>query len=202
MENLKYWVGLTVFIVLAIWSGLGAYETTLWFLEAGICLVGVIILIATFKRFKFTDITYFFILVELVVLLIGAHYSYSRVPLFDWIKETFEQTRNNYDKLGHFCQGFVPAFISRELIIRLDVVKKRKWIPLFVICISMAISLFYELIEWWTALVFKGSADDFLGTQGYEWDTQSDMFMAMIGAICMIIFFSKWQDKQINKLQK
>lgn len=202
MENLKYWIGLTIFIVVTIWSGIGAYETTLWFLEAGICLVGVIILIATFKKFKFTNITYFFILVELIVLLVGAHYSYARVPLFDWIKEIFEHTRNNYDKVGHFCQGFVPAFISRELIIRLDVVKKRKWIPFFVVCISLAISAFYELIEWWAALVFKGSAEDFLGMQGYVWDTQSDMFMAMIGAICMLLFFSKWQDKQINKLQK
>lgn len=202
MGNLKYWIGLAIFAVVTIWSGIGAYETTLWFLEAGICLVGVVVLIATFKKFKFTNITYFFILVELIVLLVGAHYSYARVPLFDWIKEAFEHTRNNYDKVGHFCQGFVPAFISRELIIRLNVVNKRKWIPFFVVCISMAISAFYELIEWWAALVFKGSAEDFLGMQGYVWDTQSDMFMAMIGAICMLVFFSKWQDKQINKLQK
>lgn len=202
MGNLKYWIGLAIFVVVTIWSGIGAYETTLWFLEAGICLVGVVILIATFRKFKFTNITYFFILVELIVLLVGAHYSYARVPLFDWIKEAFEHTRNNYDKVGHFCQGFVPAFISRELIIRLNVVNKRKWIPFFVVCISMAISAFYELIEWWAALVFKGSAEDFLGMQGYVWDTQSDMFMAMIGAICMLVFFSKWQDKQINKLQK
>ena len=201
MIEKKYWIYLLIFLAVAIWSGIGAYEVGLWFLEAGICIVGVAVLIVTFKRFKFTDMTYFFILIHLIILLVGAHYSYARVPLFDWIKEIFEQSRNNYDKVGHFVQGFIPAMIARELLIRLNVVCKKSWIPFFVVCICLAISAFYELIEWWVAVLSGDGAEEFLGMQGYVWDTQSDMFCAMIGAICMLIFFSKLQDKQIRKIE-
>jgi len=197
----KYWILLIIFAIVAAWSGYKPYETGLWFMEAGMCLVGVVILIATFKRFRFTDMTYIFILVHLIILFVGAHYSYARVPLFDWIKDFFDQDRNNYDKLGHFAQGFIPAMIAREIIIRLDVVRKKGWIPFFVVCICMAISAFYEFIEWWAAVLSGDGADDFLGMQGYIWDTQSDMFCAMIGAICMLLFLSKLQDKQISKLE-
>ncbi len=202
MKNTKYWLALLIFAIVAIWSGIDSYEPTLWLLEAGLCLVGVLVLVATFKRFKFTDITYFFILVECIVLLVGAHYSYARVPLFDWISEIFDWQRNNYDKVGHFCQGFVPAFISREILVRLKVINSRGWLNFVVVCISLAISAFYELIEWWGALLVERSAEDFLGMQGYVWDTQSDMLCAMIGAICMLIFFSKVQDKQIDSLSR
>lgn len=202
MKNTKYWLALLIFAIVAIWSGIDSYEPTLWLLEAGLCLVGVLVLVATFKRFKFTDITYFFILVECIVLLVGAHYSYARVPLFDWISEIFDWQRNNYDKVGHFCQGFVPAFISREILVRLKVINGRGWLNFVVVCISLAISAFYELIEWWGALLVERSAEDFLGMQGYVWDTQSDMLCAMIGAICMLIFFSKVQDKQIDSLSR
>ncbi|MFV0331101.1 MAG: DUF2238 domain-containing protein [Dysgonomonas sp.] len=195
-----HWVYLIIFAVVAVWSGVGAYETGLWFMEAGMCIVGVIILAFTYKRFQFTDLTYTFILIHLIILFVGAHYSYARVPLFDWIREVFDQSRNNYDKVGHFAQGFIPAMIAREIIIRLDVVRKKSWIPFFVVCICMAISAFYEFIEWWVAVLSGDGADDFLGMQGYEWDTQSDMLCAMIGAICMLIFFSKLQNKQISKL--
>lgn len=197
----KYWIFLAVFIAVGLWSGIGAYQVGLWFLEAGMCIAGVVILIATFKRFEFTDMTYLFILIHIIILLVGAHYSYARVPLFDWIKEVFEQSRNNYDKVGHFAQGFIPAMIARELLIRLDVVRKKSWIPFFVVCICLAISAFYEFIEWWVAVLSGDGAEDFLGMQGYVWDTQSDMFCAMIGAICMLIFFSKLQDKQIYKIE-
>lgn len=196
----KYWVFLIIFVLVAVWSGYQPYETGLWFLEAGICLAAVILLMTTFKRFRFTDMTYIFILIHLIILFVGAHYSYARVPLFDWVKEIFDQDRNNYDKVGHFAQGFIPAMVARELLIRLDVVRKKGWIPFFVICICLAISAFYELIEWWTAVLSGDGAEDFLGTQWYVWDTQSDMFCAMIGAICMLIFFSRLQDKQISKM--
>lgn len=201
MKNMKYLIGLAIFAIVAVWSGIGAYEATLWFLEAGICLVGVAILIGTFGKFKFTDLTYTIILIELIILLVGAHYSYARVPLFNWIRDTLGLERNDYDKLGHFFQGFTPAFISREIIVRLKVTKNNRWTVFFIICISLSISAFYEMIEWWGALVFKGSADDFLGMQGYEWDTQSDMLCALIGAICMVLFFGKIQDKQIDKIE-
>jgi len=197
----KYWILLIIFFIVGIWSGIKPYETGLWFLEAGMCLVGVAILIFTFKRFRFTDMTYVFILIHLIILFVGAHYSYAKVPLFDWIKDTFDQSRNNYDKVGHFAQGFIPAMIARELLIRLDVIRKKGWIPFLVVCICMAISAFYELIEWWVAVSSGDGAEDFLGMQGYEWDTQSDMFCAMIGAICMLLFFSKLQNKQIEKIE-
>lgn len=161
----KYWVFLIIFTLVAVWSGYKPYEAGLWFLEAGICLAAVVVLMTTFKRFRFTDMTYIFILIHLIILFVGAHYSY-----------------------------------ARELLIRLDVVRKKGWIPFFVICICLAISAFYELIEWWTAVLSGDGAEDFLGTQGYVWDTQSDMFCAMIGAICMLIFFSRLQDKQISKM--
>lgn len=201
MKNLKYWLALLIFTLVAIWSGIKSYDPTLWLLEAGLCLVGVLVLIATFKRFRFTDITYLFILVECIVLLVGAHYSYARVPLFDWISDVFDWQRNNYDKVGHFCQGFVPAFISREILVRLKVINGRGWLNFIVVCISLAISAFYELIEWWGAILVERSAEDFLGMQGYVWDTQSDMLCAMTGAIIMLIFFSGIQDKQIRKLR-
>lgn len=166
---MKYWIFLSIFLLITIWSGIGAYEVGLWFLEAGMCLIGVAILVLTFKKFQFTDMTYIFILIHLIILLVGAHYSYARVPLFDWIQEVFNQSRNNYDKVGHFAQGFIPAMIARELLIRLDVIKKKSWIPFLVVSTCLAISSVYELIEWWVALLSKDGADDFLGMQGYEW---------------------------------
>lgn len=198
----KYLVLLFIFLIVAVWSGYNAYDPLLWWLEAGICLVGVVVLVLTFKRFQFTDLTYYFILLHFVILLVGAHYSYARVPLFDWMKEIFGLSRNNYDKVGHFAQGFIPTLITRELLIRLKVLNKKSWLPFIVVCICMAISAFYELIEWWGAVLIKQSAEDFLGTQGYEWDTQSDMLCAMLGAIVMLITLSKIQDKQIVSKQE
>lgn len=197
----KYWLYLLVFVLVTAWSGYHAFDRTLWYLETFICLIGVVVLIFTFKRFRFTDLTYVFIILHLIILMVGAHYSYARVPLFDWISEVCGSDRNNFDKLGHFAQGFVPAMIARELLIRLDVVKKRSWIPFFVICTCLSISTFYELTEWWGAVLIKQSAEDFLGAQGYEWDTQSDMLCALIGASCMLLFFSKLQDKQMKKIK-
>ena len=195
-----HWFLLSVLVIVSVWSGYRAFSTVLWFLEAGLCLAGVIVLIVTFKRFRFTDLTYFFIFLHLIILLVGAHYSYSRVPLFDWIQEITGSSRNNYDKLGHFAQGFVPALVTREILIRLQVVRRCFWLPFLVVCVCLAISAFYELIEWWGAGIFQQSAEDFLGTQGYVWDTQSDMFCAFIGAVCMLLFLSRLQDKQIEKL--
>jgi len=191
---------LVIFVLAGLWSAIGAYGTTLWILESLPCSIGILLLIFTYNRFKFTNITYFFILIHFIVLFIGAHYTYARVPLFDWFSETFDWGRNNYDKVGHFFQGFIPAFIVREILIRLDVVKKRSWIPFLVASICLAISALYELFEWLVAVIIKQSAEDFLGMQGYEWDTQSDMLCAVIGAIVMLLLFSKIHDKQIKKL--
>lgn len=206
MENVKIsktlWIYLAVFVSVALWSAINAYGTTLWILESLPCLIGIAILAFTYKRFQFTDITYFFILIHFIILFVGAHYTYARVPAFDWLSEAFGWTRNNYDKLAHFAQGFIPAMIAREILIRLDVLKKRSWLPFIVVSICLAISAFYELFEWWAAVVIKQSAEDFLGMQGYEWDTQSDMLCAMTGAITMLILLSKTQDRQIAEIQK
>ena len=199
-KDWKFIGGIIAFVLITIWSGYNAYDPTLWFLEAGICLVGVTILIITHHKFRFTDLSYAFILLHMVILLVGAHYSYAREPLFNWIQDYFDLERNNFDKVGHFAQGFIPALITRELFIRLNIIQKRSWIPFLVICVALAISAFYELIEWWAAGLFEQSAEDFLGTQGYVWDTQSDMFCAMIGAISMLLILSRIQNRQIKKI--
>jgi len=196
----KHWIYIIIILSVGIWSAIGAYGGTLWVLEALPCMLGIAALAFTYKRFKFTDITYFFITIHFIILFIGAHYSYARVPVFDWLKEVFDWSRNNYDKVGHFAQGFVPALIVREVLIRLEVLQKRSWLPFMVVSICLAISAAYELFEWLAAVMIKQSADDFLGMQGYEWDTQSDMLCATIGAITMLIFLSKIQDKQIEQL--
>jgi len=191
---------ISLFIIVLIWSGIKPYDSTLWFLETIPVLGGVAVLTFTYRKFKFTDLTYFFIFIHCCILFIGAHYSYAREPLFEWIKESFDLNRNNYDKVGHFAQGFIPALISRELLIRLKIISKRSWIPFITVCICLSISAVYELFEWFVAVMIKQSAEDFLGMQGYEWDTQSDMLCALIGASCAVFFLSKIQDKQIKKL--
>jgi putative membrane protein len=195
--NKKHCFYLIIFCVVAICSAIGAYNGTIWVLEALPCIIGISILIFTYKKFQFTDITYFFILIHFIILFVGAHYTYARVPLFDWFAEIFDWSRNNYDKVGHFAQGFVPAMIIRELFIRLEIIKKTSWIPFIVVCVCLAISAAYELFEWLVAVLIKQSAEDFLGTQGYDWDTQSDMLCAAIGALTMLIFLTKIQDRQI-----
>jgi len=189
-----------LFMIVLIWSGINPYDQTLWFLETVPVIGGILALIITYKKFKFTTLTYSFIFIHCCILFIGAHYSYAREPLFEWIKNTFELDRNNYDKVGHFAQGFIPALISRELLIRLNIIAKKSWIPFIIICICLSISALYELFEWLVAVLIKQSADDFLGMQGYEWDTQSDMLCALIGATCAILLLSKVQDIQIKKI--
>lgn len=135
-----------------------------------------------------------------MILMVGGHYTYAEVPLFDTLKETFNLARNNYDKVGHFAQGFVPAVLAREILIRKNVVSGRAWLNLFIIAICLAFSAFYELIEWWVALLSGENAEAFLGTQGYVWDTQSDMAIALLGAICAILFLAKYHDQQLAKL--
>ncbi|HSA34117.1 MAG TPA: DUF2238 domain-containing protein, partial [bacterium] len=154
----------------------------------------------TYKRFRFTDLVYTFILVHCWILFIGGHYTYAEMPLFNWIRDTFGQSRNNYDKVGHFFQGFVPALIARELLVRLEVVKGRGWLGVIVVSLCAAISVFYEFLEWGVAVATGEAADAFLGTQGYVWDTQSDMLYATIGATVAVLFMSKLHDKAMKKL--
>lgn len=182
-------------------SGIKPKEYFTWFLEVSPAIIGFILLIGTYKKFQFTNFTYFFIILHCYILFLGGHYTYAEVPLFDWIKDTFNHSRNNYDKLGHFAQGFVPAMITRELFLRKNVVANKNYFNFIIIAICLAISGAYEWIEWWVSISTGEGGDAFLGTQGYVWDTQSDMLLATIGASCMLLFFSKKHDEAINNLE-
>jgi len=187
-----------VFGSVLIWSGIDPKDQLTWFLEVSPGIVGGLVLLATYRRFPLTPLLYTLILAHCVVLFVGGHYTYAEVPLFDGL---FGSERNNYDKLGHFFQGLVPALIAREILVRRNVVRGG-WLVLFVVSIALAFSAFYELIEWWVALLSDEAADAFLGTQGYVWDTQSDMLMALVGAVCAVVFLSRWQDAQLSGLAK
>jgi putative membrane protein len=182
-----------------LWSGINPLDQFTWFLEVAPALVVFVILAFTYKKFKFTPLVYWLILAHAIVLMIGGHYTYAEVPFFDWLKEVFGLERNNYDKLGHFMQGFVPALVARELFIRLDVIRKKKWIPVLVTSICLSIAAIYELIEWGVSVLTKSAGDAFLGTQGYIWDTQSDILFCLIGAIAALTFLFKVHDNQIKK---
>jgi len=183
-----------------IWSGLDPKDYFTWCLEVLPAIIGAGILLFTYQSFRLTPLLYGLILFHCIVLMVGGHYTYAEVPLFDTIKELFNLERNNYDKVGHFAQGFVPAIIAREILIRKNVVNGTSWLNLFIISICLAFSAFYELIEWCVAISTGENAEAFLGTQGYIWDTQSDMAIALVGAICAVIFLAKYHDKQLAKL--
>lgn len=191
---------IVLFFLGLVLSAVQPKEYFTWFLEVIPALVGFIILVFTYKKFQFTNYTYLFILIHCIILFIGGHYTYAEVPLFDWIKEAFDQTRNNYDKVGHFAQGFVPALLVRELFIRKNVIANKTFFNFILVSICLAISAAYEWIEWWVSICTGEGGDAFLGTQGYIWDTQSDMLLATIGAIFAIVFCSRSQDKAIKEL--
>ena len=191
---------LVVFAIVFAWSAINPHDYFTWMLEVFPAVVGLIILVATFKKFRFTDLVYTLILIHSCILLIGGHYTYAEVPFFDWIRDVFHQTRNNYDKVGHLAQGFVPALIIRELFIRKMVISKKAWLSFIIVSICMAISVTYEFIEWFVSIATGSSGDSFLGTQGYIWDTQSDMLYATIGAILGLLILSRYQDTQIKKI--
>jgi putative membrane protein len=195
----KYSVLILLFILGLCVSAINPHDYFTWILEVFPAIFGFLVLLLTFKRFTFSYLTYTLILIHCYILFVGGHYTYAEVPLFNWVRETFNQSRNNYDKIGHFAQGFVPAMIVRELFIRLQVINKTGWIPFITVCVCLAISVLYEFIEWFVAIFSGESGDSFLGTQGYIWDTQSDMLYAMIGAICMVGLFAKLQDKALVK---
>lgn len=193
---------LFLLFVLLIWSAINPKEYFTWFLEVLPAVLGVSILVFTFKKFRFTELVYILIFFHCVILIVGGHYTYAEVPFFDWVREVFDQSRNNYDKLGHFAQGFVPAMIARELLIRKEVVLNKSWMPFIIVCIALAISAAYELLEWAVAAMSGEDGDSFLGTQGYVWDTQSDMLFATIGVVTALITLSGIHNKQLSRCKK
>ena len=196
---MKYLWGL-IFLATLIWSFIEPKDRLTWWLEAGPALIGAAVLVATYRSFRLTGLVYGLILLHCVVLLVGAHYTYAEVPLFDYLRELMGSSRNNYDKLGHFVQGLVPALIAREILLRKQVIVGKAWQVFFIICFCLAFSAFYELIEWWVALASGEDATAFLGTQGYIWDTQSDMGLALLGAIVGLLSLSRLHDRQLRPL--
>ena len=191
------WIAL--FAVVLVWSGIAPKDFMTWCLEVAPAIIGAVVLWTTRERFPLTTLVYTLILVHCIILMVGGHYTYAEVPIGDWFRDTFDGTRNNYDKLGHFAQGFIPALIARELVIRLAVFNSARWRDFFIVSFCLGFSAFYELIEWWVALLSDEAADSFLGTQGYIWDTQSDMGLALFGAIAALVFLSKLHDKQLRE---
>ncbi len=191
------WQGL--FWLVLIWSGWQPYDRATWLLEVFPALAAWAILLLSRKRFPLTPLLYALVLLHCIILMIGGKYTYALVPAGDWVSELFGWSRNNYDKLGHLAQGFVPAMVARELFIRLDVVADKGWRFALITLSVLGISAAYELIEWWVALLSEEAAESFLGTQGYVWDTQSDMFMALIGAVAALLLLGKFHDRQLAR---
>lgn len=191
---------LLVFSSVFVWSAVNPKDFPTWLLEVAPAVIALVILAATARRFPLTPLVYLLILMHCIILMVGGHYTYAEVPAFDWIRDVLDQQRNNYDKLGHFAQGFIPAMVAREILIRNQVINGRGWLNFLVLCFSLAVSAFYELIEWWVALTSEQGAAAFLGTQGYVWDTQSDMMYALIGAITALLVLSKLHDKQLASI--
>lgn len=197
----KTWVWLAVFAGVLAWSAVDPHDRFTWWLEVAPALAALLVLAATHQRFPLTELAYWLILGHCVILMVGGHYTYAEVPAGDWLRDLVGGDRNNYDKLGHFAQGFVPAIIARELLVRFRVVNGRWWLAFLVACVCLAISAFYELIEWWAALLSGSAAESFLGTQGYPWDTQSDMLWALSGAVAALALLSAPHDRQLRGLR-
>jgi len=188
-----------VFLALVL-SGIAPYDRLTWWMEVAPVLIVLPIMLASRRRFPLSDLLLVLIGLHCLVLMVGGHWTYARVPLGDWVRDAFGLARNPYDRLGHFMQGFVPALAAREILLRLKVLNRRGFLPFLVLCICLAVSAAYELIEWSAALILGQGADEFLGTQGDPWDTQWDMFMALVGAGCALVFASGVHDRAMARL--
>lgn len=183
-------------------SGIAPHDRLTWLLEVAPILIAVPVLVATARRFPLTPLAYRLIFVHALILMLGGHYTYAEVPLGDWVAEALGLARNPYDRLGHLAQGFVPAIVVREILIRRSPLRPGKWLTFLVVCVCLAISAAYELVEWWSALLGGENADAFLGTQGDQWDTQWDMFTALVGAIAAVALLGRYHDRQIARLEE
>lgn len=201
-EGSQTWpLGLSMIVIgVLVWSWIGAVDRMTWWLEAFPALIALPLLGITYRRFSLTPLAYGLITLHVCILLVGAHYTYEQVPLFNWLRNTMHLQRNDYDKVGHLAQGFVPAIIAREVLIRQRVISSRQWLVFVVMCICLAISACYELLEWAVALLEGSSADAFLATQGDPFDTQSDMFCALIGAGVAQLLLTKMHDREIRRI--
>ncbi len=192
----KIWI--SIFLAVLVWSAIHPKDYLTWLLETIPAMIGFVVLLATHGRFPLTLLAYVLILFHSIILMVGGHFTYAEEPFFNWLKTVFDLERNNYDKVGHFAQGFVPVIIAREILLRKQIVNGRRWLNFFLVCICLAISACYELIEWAAAVLCEQGTEAFLGTQGYVWDTQSDMVYALVGAVCGLVLLSRVHDRQLN----
>lgn len=184
-----------------IWSGIHPHDTRLtWLLETFPFMIALPVMLITYKKFRLTDLMYTLIAIHAVILMLGGHYSYAKVPLGFWMEDWFGWTRNNYDKIGHFMQGFGPAIYTREIMFRTSTLKRGKWLGFISVAIPLAFSALYEIIEWLASLSNPTDTEAFLGTQGYIWDTQTDMFWCLVGAVTAIVLLTKWHDKYLLRI--
>jgi len=195
----KYYFLLFLFLLGSFWSGIHPFRFGVWLAEIVTTFIGLIILITTFEKFRFTLFSYIVILISCYFIFIGAHYSFARVPLFNWVRDYFGHERNNFDKIGHFVQGILPVIIGREIFIRQRLIRGYKWVSFLSFCICMATTSVYELVEYFAAMTSKIPPVDFLGTQGYFWDTQTDMLYAALGGLFTLIFLKKTHDRLMEK---
>jgi len=186
-------------LAILLFSGFVSRDRATWLMEVAPILISLPILLATWKRYTFTTLVYVLLILHYVILSVGGIYTYAEVPLGYWMQDWFGFTRNNYDKIGHFAQGFIPALVARELLLSTSPLRPGKWLQFIVGSICFAVSAMYEIIEWWTSVAQGASAEAFLGTQGYEWDSQSDMLFCLIGATTSLILLSKVQDRLLSK---
>jgi len=190
------------FTVVLAWSAVYPHDYFTWGLEVFPAILALAALAITYRRFQFTTLVYLLITLHACILFVGGHYTYAEVPLFNWIRDHFHLARNDYDRVGHFAQGFVPALVAREVLLRQKIVLRRGWLFFIVLSICLAVSAAYELLEWRVAVSTGSAADAFLGTQGDPWDTQEDMATAAIGVLTALLFFSRWHDRLISRIEE
>jgi len=192
---------LVLVVVALILTGIRPYDRLTWFLETFWVMLGVPLVLLTWRRFPLTTLLCCLLALHALVLIMGGLYTYARTPVGFWIQDLFDLSRNPYDRIGHFVQGFVPAILVREILVRRSPLRGSRWLGPLVVCACLAFSAFFEMIEWWAAVAGGAAADDFLATQGDIWDTQWDMFLALIGAITSLLLLSRWHDRQLATIE-
>lgn len=191
---------LVIVLLFLVWSAINPHDYFTWFLEVAPVLLGFVVLAATYKRFRLTNFLYTLIAIHSIILIIGGHYTYAEVPLFNWLRDVGVFERNNYDKIGHFAQGFFPALYAREVFVRTSPLKNSRWLGFVCLCFVALVTSLYEIIEWLTSIAIGSKGDSFLGTQGYVWDTQSDMGLALVGALMALLLLSKVHNRALKNL--
>jgi putative membrane protein len=197
-----YLLLLAGFTAVFAWSAIAPRDRLTWLMEVTPAVIGIVLVFATHRRFEFSRVAYAAMWAHALILMVGGHYTYAEVPLFNWLRDTYDLGRNHYDRIGHFAQGFFPAIIVREILLRTSPLKRGGWLFFIVLCVCLAISAFYELTEWWAALMWGGAANAFLATQGDVWDTQWDMFLALCGAVVSLAVLRRVHDRSLAALDR